>query len=176
MKSICTFLAAASWCALETTALESKAKYFEKPGKNKPIIFAHRGSSGMFPENSEMAIRDSYAANVNFIEVDLFITKDGEVVLFHDDTLDAVTNVRSVSKFANKVGFLSRKFSTYDFTLAEMKELRLNQRYSYRDQSHNGKQQIMTLQELWDLMREMRQAMDEPYKVGIYLELKDVEA
>ena len=94
-------------CTLEATALESKIKYFEKPRKNRPIIIAHRGSSGIFPENSEQAIRDSYAANVNFIEVDLFVTKDGEVVLFHDDTLDAVTNVGSISKFANKVDFLT---------------------------------------------------------------------
>ena len=115
-----TLLIAASACAFGTLALESKASYFKKPA-NRPIILAHRGSSGEFPENSELAIRDAYAANVDFIEVDLFITKDGQVVLFHDDLLDYITNVGELLKFHDKKQFFSRNYSTYDFTLAELK-------------------------------------------------------
>ena len=118
MKSL---LAAASVCAFGALALESKASYFKKPKHNRPIIIARRGSMGQFPENSELAIRDAYATNVDFIELDLFITKDGLVVLFHDDLLDYITNVGELLKFHDKKRFFLRNYSTYYFTLAELK-------------------------------------------------------
>ena len=86
-----------------------------------PIILAHRGSSGEFPENSELAIRDAYAANVDFIEVDLYISKDGKVILFHDEILDHLTNVGEMLKFHDKKSFFKRTYATHDFTLAELK-------------------------------------------------------
>jgi len=58
-----------------------------------PTVFAHRGFAGIYPENTvaavERAVADGRAAA---IEVDVMPTADGELVVFHDDTLARVTN------------------------------------------------------------------------------------
>ncbi len=50
-------------------------------------IFAHRGASARAPENTLAAIKMALAVGVDGIEIDLRLTKDEEVVVFHDDTL-----------------------------------------------------------------------------------------
>ena len=54
----------------------SVAPYFLKPN-NRPILVAMRGSMGEYPENSPLAITDAYQAGVDFIAVELYLSKDG---------------------------------------------------------------------------------------------------
>lgn len=50
--------------------------------------YAHRGFSGAYPENTMLAFRKALDAGCEGIEFDVQLTKDGEVVIIHDETID----------------------------------------------------------------------------------------
>ena len=54
--------------------------------------FAHRGFSGKYPENTMLAFRKAVEEGVDGIELDVQLTKDGEVVIIHDETIDRTTD------------------------------------------------------------------------------------
>lgn len=51
------------------------------------IKVAHRGSSGSYPENTRLAFEKALEAGVDMIEADCQLSKDGHVVVFHDERL-----------------------------------------------------------------------------------------
>ena len=51
-------------------------------------ITAHRGNSGMFPENTLPAFENAIELGVDWIELDLFLTKDQQLVVIHDQTTE----------------------------------------------------------------------------------------
>ncbi|MBO0991749.1 glycerophosphodiester phosphodiesterase [Bacillus sp. SD088] len=55
-------------------------------------IFAHRGSSGTHPENTIAAFKEAVRLGVDGIELDIQLTRDDELVVIHDYTLDRTTN------------------------------------------------------------------------------------
>lgn len=78
----------------------------------RPLVMAHRGSSALLPENSPAAFERAVADGADIIETDLHFSHDGEIVLIHDATLDRTVEA------TGPVG---------DYTLAELKALRLKQ-------------------------------------------------
>ncbi|MBM7824280.1 glycerophosphoryl diester phosphodiesterase [Arcanobacterium pluranimalium] len=56
-------------------------------------VIAHRGSSGLYPENTMMAFRHAWDGGCRVLETDIQVTSDGVVVCFHDATLDRITNL-----------------------------------------------------------------------------------
>ena len=61
------------------------------PGAAQPLIAAHRGGAALWPENSLLAFRNALALGVDFVETDVHLTSDGEVVVLHDPKLDRTT-------------------------------------------------------------------------------------
>ncbi|MBI3800056.1 MAG: glycerophosphodiester phosphodiesterase [Deltaproteobacteria bacterium] len=59
---------------------------------SKPRLFAHRGASGEAPENTLVAFRRGVEAGVSYAELDVHTTRDGQVVVTHDETLERTTN------------------------------------------------------------------------------------
>ena len=57
-------------------------------------VIAHRGASGTCPENTLAAFRRAETLGAHMIELDVQLTRDGEVVVMHDDTLDRTTDGR----------------------------------------------------------------------------------
>jgi glycerophosphoryl diester phosphodiesterase len=55
-------------------------------------IFAHRGYSALFAENTMTAFLEAEKAGADGIELDVQLTKDGEVVVIHDEKVDRTTN------------------------------------------------------------------------------------
>ena len=55
------------------------------------LFAAHRGGSLLWPENSLLAFRNAVALGADFIEFDVHLSKDGEVVVIHDPTLGRTT-------------------------------------------------------------------------------------
>jgi len=55
-------------------------------------VIAHRGASRSAPENTMAALKKAAELGSSFIEIDVQLTRDGEVVLMHDKTLDRTTN------------------------------------------------------------------------------------
>ncbi len=52
-----------------------------------PIVFAHRGASGTFPENTMPAFEEAVRLGATYLETDVQVTKDGIAVLAHDPHL-----------------------------------------------------------------------------------------
>ena len=52
-----------------------------------PWIIAHRGGAGLKPENTLAAFRDAVARGCDGAELDVQLSRDGEVVVFHDNRL-----------------------------------------------------------------------------------------
>jgi glycerophosphoryl diester phosphodiesterase len=109
----------------------------------KPLIIAHRGFSGKFPENTIKSINEAIIVGSDLIEVDLQLTKDNEVVLFHDETLE-----RILKNEKNK--------SIVDYTLKELKSKDFGSWFNpkYADCK------IPTLQEILDLRRDSSSSFD----------------
>ncbi len=75
---------------------------------NKILNVAHRGASGNAPEHTLLAYKLGQQMKGDYIEIDLQMTKDGELIAMHDETLERTTNGTGHVK---------------DFTLAEIKQL-----------------------------------------------------
>ena len=56
------------------------------------VRVAHRGASGLCPENTRLAFERAIALGVDVIELDLHLTRDGELAVIHDDHLERTTN------------------------------------------------------------------------------------
>ena len=72
------------------------------------INVAHRGASSYAPENTFAAYDKALAMGVNHVELDVQLTRDGHIVVIHDDTVDRTTNANG---------------RVADFTLAELRAL-----------------------------------------------------
>ena len=94
------------------------------------LVIAHRGASGYLPEHTLAAKAMAYAQGAHFIEQDLVMTKDDQVVVLHDHHLDTVTNVRDV--FPERARADGRYY-VIDFTLAELRQLAVTERFKQSD-------------------------------------------
>ncbi|CAH0345670.1 glycerophosphodiester phosphodiesterase [Bacillus sp. CECT 9360] len=56
------------------------------------LIFAHRGSSGTHPENTMISFQEAKRAGADGLEIDVQLSRDGEIVIIHDEKLDRTTN------------------------------------------------------------------------------------
>lgn len=62
------------------------------------IIIAHRGASAYEPENTLKAIRRALELHANMIEVDVRLSKDGYIIVIHDESVDRTTNGKGYVK------------------------------------------------------------------------------
>jgi glycerophosphoryl diester phosphodiesterase len=60
----------------------------------RPLIIAHRGFSGRYPENTLASVRAALQLGVDFVEIDVQETADGELIVFHDYRLNRICGVR----------------------------------------------------------------------------------
>jgi glycerophosphoryl diester phosphodiesterase len=67
---------------------------FSPPGAPRPLVFAHRGGAALRPENTMAAFDHGLALGADGIELDVHLSRDGIVVVHHDDTLDRTTDAR----------------------------------------------------------------------------------
>lgn len=71
--------------------------------KHKVKIIGHRGFASMYPENSLIGFQKAAELGVDGIELDVHLTKDGEVVVHHDETIDRMTKgVGSINEMTFK--------------------------------------------------------------------------
>ena len=62
------------------------------PDMIAPLFAAHRGGAALWPENSLLAFRNALALGADFLELDVHLSRDGEVMVIHDATLDRTTD------------------------------------------------------------------------------------
>lgn len=59
---------------------------------DRPLVIAHRGVPGAYPENTLASFRAALAQGADALETDLRFTRDGQIVCFHDPTLERMTD------------------------------------------------------------------------------------
>jgi glycerophosphoryl diester phosphodiesterase len=82
----------------------------------RPLAFAHRGGSLLWPENTLLAFEGALKAGCRYLETDLHTTRDGEIVVFHDPELERTTNGTGLLKELSLLE-LKRLDAGYRFTL-----------------------------------------------------------
>lgn len=146
------------------------------PTGKYPIVIAHRGASGYLPEHTLAAYQLAIEQGADFIEPDLVATQDGVLIARHEPNLIDTTNVAELAQFASRRrtvtidGVKQEGFFCHDFTLAEIKQLRVRQSHPYRDQSYNDQFEIPTLAEIIRLVQQVEAEGNR--QVGIYPETK----
>jgi glycerophosphoryl diester phosphodiesterase len=126
-------------------------------------LIAHRGASGDAPEHTMAAYRLALAQHADFVEPDLAVSKDGQLICLHDDTLERTTNVATVfpDRFDQQTHDSSgrRRWLANDFTLDEITHLDAG---IWRGEPFRG-EQVPSFEQMVALVRG---------KAGIYPELK----
>ncbi|MEA4964973.1 MAG: glycerophosphodiester phosphodiesterase [Oscillospiraceae bacterium] len=112
-------------------------------------VFAHRGFSGKYPENTMLAFQKAVELGVDGIELDVHFSKDGKLVVIHDEKIDRTCDGTGNVK---------------DYTLAELRSLDAS--YLYRGQY--GVCQIPTLEEYFELVRDLPLVTNIELKTNIY--------
>lgn len=72
---------------------DEQVRYGDGPA---PLAIAHRGGAGLAPENTLEAFTRSYALGVRYLETDVRMTADGQLIAFHDATLGRMTPNRGL--------------------------------------------------------------------------------
>ena len=135
-----------------------------------PLVIAHRGASGYYPEHTLEAYAAAMKMGADYIEPDLVLTKDGHLVVRHDIYLETTTNVTDVfPQRKSRVGEREGWFVS-DFTLREIKQLRARQSFDGRSKADDDKYEIPTLGEVIRLVTDAEEKTGR--KTGIYPELK----
>ena len=80
-----------------------------------PRVVAHRGDSAFYPENTLEAFRSAADIGIDVIETDVHLTKDGEIVIWHDPTLERNTDGRGTIE-SHTLSELKKYDAGYTFT------------------------------------------------------------
>ena len=107
---------------------------------SRPYIWAHRGADGYAPENTLPAFQMAADMGADGVELDVQLTKDGQIVVCHDERLDRTSNGK---------GWLN------DFTLVQLKEMD----FSGGNKEYAGVQ-IPTLREVLELLKDTGMYVD----------------
>lgn len=94
----------------------------------QPRIIAHRGARAHAPENTLAAARLAHAVKADMWELDTCLTKDGHLVVIHDDTLERTTCVAKRPEFATRA-----PWAVDAFTLEEVRSLDAGSWFRERD-------------------------------------------
>jgi glycerophosphoryl diester phosphodiesterase len=117
------------------------------------LLIAHRGASAYAPEHTMAAYRLALAQGADYIEPDLQITSDGQLIALHDETLERTTNVREAfpERFREDVvrGETVQRWHAVDFTLDEIRSLDAG---SWFGPEHAG-ERVPTFTEVIELAR-----------------------
>ena len=143
----------------------------------RPAVAAHRGACGYLPEHTIEAKVMAYAMSPDYIEQDVVMTKDDQLVVMHDYNLDTTTDV--AKKFPNRCR-ADGKYYAIDFTLEEIKSLIVTERFNPK----TGKAvfanrfpvdsgidfRVPTLREEMELIKGLNKSTGK--NIGVYVEVK----
>ena len=115
--------------------------------QEKTKVWAHRGASGYAPENTLDAFRKAVEMGADGIELDVQMTKDGELVVIHDETINRVSNGKGWVK---------------DYTYEELKKFNFNKTHL-----EYTKEEIPTLEQVYRLIKPTNLTINVEIKTGI---------
>ena len=76
----------------------------------RTLVWGHRGASGYAPENTMAAFEKAVEMGADGIELDVQLTKDGELVVIHDETIDRVSDGSGWVKDYTYAKLIKRKY------------------------------------------------------------------
>jgi len=112
-----------------------------------PKIWGHRGASGYAPENTLEAFSLAVEMGADGVELDVQLTKDEEIVVIHDETIDRVSNGKGWVK---------------DYTLKELKTFNYNKTHPEYEFVT-----IPTLKEVYTLLKDTELCINVEVKAGV---------
>ena len=157
---------------------------------DRPFVIAHRGASGYVPEHTLAGYFIAIQQGADYVEPDLVITKDGALVVRHENEIGGTTDVASHPEFAARKttktidGESMTGWFTEDFTLAELRTLRARERLPelrVANSRYDGAFGIPTLEDVLELVAaaEAQRAAaareagrPAPPRIGVYPETK----
>ena len=87
-------------CSVSQSSLVQQSAPLPK-AKHKLVVIAHRGSHLKVPENTLAAYKDAIKEGADYVEVDLRTTKDGHLVIMHDESITRMTGIKEQVKDLN---------------------------------------------------------------------------
>ena len=112
------------------------------------LIIAHRGLSSLYPENTLVAFRKAIELGVDFIELDVRLSCDGELIVIHDDTFNRTTDGDG---------------KVCELTLSEIKKYSAGKWFS----TSFKKERVPTLKEVFELIKKRTKLLIEIKQPGI---------
>ena len=161
--------------ACANTGPERQSAYPTLDGM-KPLVIGHRGASGYLPEQTLASYKKAIEMGADFIEPDLVVTKDGELVARHEPNITATTDVSTRPEFASRKktrmvdGVAETGWFVTDFTLADLRTLYAKQANPVRDQSFNKQFPVPTFREILELAK--TESARTGRTIGVYPETK----
>jgi glycerophosphoryl diester phosphodiesterase len=147
--------------------------------RTRPLVIGHRGAPGYRPEHSRSSYDLALQMGVDAVEPDVVLSKDGVLVVRHENEISGTTDVSSRPEFADRRttktvdGAELTGWFTEDFTWAELATLRCRERLPElrpSSASFDDQQPVLRLRDVLDLVRAASYAQGR--EIGVVLEIK----
>lgn len=129
-----------------------------------PVVVGHRGSCGIYPEHTEISYEKAAEMGSDYIECDVQITKDMQIVCSHEAWIKEVCDIENHPEFSDRIstynfddddpnfnwndkGDIKDNYFTFDFTLEELQTLKRKQISPDRDPNFNWKYSFVSFDE-----------------------------
>lgn len=116
--------------------------------KDRCLVWAHRGASGYEPENTMESFKRAIELKADGIELDVQLTKDGKIVVIHDEKIDRTSNGK---------GFVR------DYTLKELRKYNFASSYSKHKHS-----ELPLLEDVYELFASTDMTINVELKTGVF--------
>ncbi|MEK4629672.1 MAG: glycerophosphodiester phosphodiesterase family protein [Solibacillus sp.] len=129
---------AAAWAGSKAISKPQKRESKEVLQFERPIIIAQHGGAGLAPEHSLQAFNKAQELGVDGFTISVRLTKDEEIIAFHDATVDRTTNGSGYVK---------------DMTLEELKQLNIGYNFESLEEINPYREEattVLTLRELFE--------------------------
>jgi glycerophosphoryl diester phosphodiesterase len=147
--------------------------------RTRPLVIGHRGAPGYRPEHSRSSYDLALAMGVDAVEPDIVVSKDGVLVVRHENEISGTTDVADRPEFADRRttkaidGAELTGWFTEDFTWQELSTLRCRERLPKlrpSSASFDDEQPVLCLRDVLDLVRAA--SLEQGRELGVVLEIK----
>jgi glycerophosphoryl diester phosphodiesterase len=147
--------------------------------QRRPWVIGHRGASGYRPEHTRAAYELAFALGADAVEPDIVATRDGVLVLRHENEISGTTDVARRPEFADRrttkqfADVSATGWFTEDFTWDELRTLRALERLPQvrpASATFDGRYPIVRLDELIQLIHDASERYARP--IGLVAEVK----
>ncbi|MFV0432551.1 MAG: glycerophosphodiester phosphodiesterase family protein [Leucobacter sp.] len=141
-----------------------------------PLVIGHRGASGYRPEHSASAYRLAFELGADAVEPDIVATRDGVLVVRHENEISGTTDVAAHAEFADRRttktvdGVRITGWFTEDFTWAELSTLRCRERLPKlrpENRAYDGSEPMLRLRDVLAIVDEQSALLGRPLRAVV---------